>query len=344
MNDNKKIHTISFLVALALFIVLVGWMVSPFLNLLAFAFIAAIIFYPINKWLVGKIKSPSLASFLTLLLILLFIAVPLAFFGRLLVAELAGLYNRYRAGVLVLDRSAFVQGLPEQVVIFLENLNRGINNYVGAFAGRVFSSLTEVLSNVARFFLSVFMFFFITFFLLRDGKKLLDVLKEVLPIAGHQQSQITNKIISSVNGVVKGAFLIALIQGVVATVGYFIFQIPQPVIWGALTVLAALIPNVGTSIALVPAVLYLAITGQSSQAIGMAIWGVIAVGLVDNIVGPRLISGSTRLHPVLVLLSVVGGLQLFGILGFLIGPILMSVFVAMIDIYRTDFQDYLKSK
>jgi predicted PurR-regulated permease PerM len=110
------------------------------------------------------------------------------------------------------------------------------------------------------------------------------------------------------------------------------------------TVVAALVPTIGTSLSIVPAVIFLLITGQVPAAIGLAIWGLVAVGLVDNFIGPKLIGGSTKLHPVLVLLSIIGGIQFFGILGFLIGPIIMAIFVSMVEMYREEFTDYLVEK
>jgi predicted PurR-regulated permease PerM len=165
---------------------------------------------------------------------------------------------------------------------------------------------------------------------------------DISPIADKQESILFAKVVQAINGVIKGQFLVALIQGVVATVGFIIFGLPNPVLWGLVTVIAALVPTVGTSLVIIPSVVFLLITGHTGAAIGLLIWGAAAVGLVDNFMGPKLISSSVRVHPVLVLFAVFGGLQLFGILGFLIGPILMAIFVALIDMYRTDFKTYLE--
>ncbi len=134
----------------------------------------------------------------------------------------------------------------------------------------------------------------------------------------------------------------AVSQGVVATVGFLIFGVPEPLIWGLFTVIAALVPTVGTSLSIIPAVIVLALTGHVPQAIGMAIWGVLAVGLIDNFLGPKLVSSTTKLHPLLVLLSVLGGLSLFGFLGFLIGPIIMAIMIELIDICRAPALQKLK--
>ncbi len=168
-----------------------------------------------------------------------------------------------------------------------------------------------------------------------------EVLKDISPISSDHEDKLIDRIVAAVNGVVKGSFLVALAQGAIATIGFLIFGVPEPFLWGLFTVVAALVPTVGTALSLVPAIIYLLITGNTPQAIGLIIWGAAAVGLVDNFLGPKLIGTSTKLHPVLVLLSIIGGLQFFGILGFLIGPILLAIFVALTDMYRKDFKEYL---
>ncbi len=344
MSTVKRLHSVSFLVALLLMFLLIGWILHPYINILAFAIIIAILFHPVYKLLYQRIGKPAVASMLTVLIILAIIALPIWLFGHLIISELIDLYNRYQSGAFILDQGQIISSLPEQVQNFIRNFSQDINNFVGRVSNQLFSSVTAVVGNVASFVVAFFAFIFTVYYLLKDGKKIKQVLMDISPISSKQEDELINKVVAAVNGVVKGSFFVALVQAVVATIGYFIFGLPDPFVWGAFTFIAALVPNVGTALALIPAVIYLLVTGQNPQAIGMAIWGAVAVGLVDNFIGPRLVGNSARLHPVLVLLSVLGGLQFFGILGFLIGPIIMAVFVAMIEIYRDEFKDYINSK
>jgi predicted PurR-regulated permease PerM len=150
------------------------------------------------------------------------------------------------------------------------------------------------------------------------------------------------KVVVAVNGVVKGSFLTALTHGVSATIAFFIFGIPAPVIWGVFTVVAALVPVVGIWVSLGSAIIYLLVTGNTGSAIGLAIWAMVSVTLIDNLVGPRIVGGRAKLHPLLVLLSVLGGIKMFGPLGFLIGPITMAIFVTLVEIYREDFKAFVE--
>jgi predicted PurR-regulated permease PerM len=205
----------------------------------------------------------------------------------------------------------------------------------------VFTGLSQAVSSAAGFFFSVFLMFFSLYYFLRDGDKIRLFANKILPLSENKENILVKKLSLAIAGVVKGSFLVALIQGAVATVGFYIFQVPNPLLWGSFTVLAALVPNVGTSLSLIPAVLYLFMMDRTGAGIGMAIWGAFAVGLIDNVVSPKLIGAQAKLHPVLVLFSILGGLQLFGFLGFLIGPIIMSMFVVLIEVYSLDLKKYL---
>lgn len=342
MATHKNVQNISFLVLLVGVSIFVLFILTPFFNIIALAFILAILFYPVYQWILKRVSYPSWASFLTLVLILLIIFVPLWVFGQLLWNEASNAITQIRNGELVISRDQIVQSVPQQLQGPIENFSRDLNGLAEKFTSQAFSSATAVLSNVANFVIGFFILLFMVFFLLRDGHTMAQVFMDLSPIASSQEHKLLERIKSAVNGVVKGSFLIALAQGIIATAGFVVFGLPQPFLWGMFTVLAALVPNVGTSLALIPAVIYLLVTGQTPAAIGLTIWGAIAVGTVDNFLGPKLIGNSLKLHPVLVLLAVLGGIKFFGILGFLIGPIVMAVVVELLDMYRTDFKEYLR--
>lgn len=342
MPSLKKLQVVSFLVILAILFILIFFILKPFINILALGVIIAILFNPVYKFIKKRLGSPSWSSFLTVILILLIIIGPLWLFGQILFNELSDLYSQVKNGNLVISKEQIVSSVPPQLQDLIEKFSRDINNFITDFSGHAFETVSSLASNVFAFVVSFFMLFFVVFFLLRDGSKLKDVIMDISPIANSQEKILMTRIISSVNGIVKGQFLVALAQGLVATFGLFIFDVPQPFLWGAFTVIAALVPNIGTSLVMIPAVAYLFLTGHTVPAIGLAIWAAVAVGLIDNFLGPKLVGSQLELHPVLVLLAVIGGLQFFGILGFLIGPIIMSIFVQMIDMYRTDFKEYLR--
>jgi predicted PurR-regulated permease PerM len=158
-------------------------------------------------------------------------------------------------------------------------------------------------------------------------------LKVLSPLPDKYDSRVIQRLHDAINSVVRGALLIALIQGIVSGVGLSIFGVPNAVLWGSLAVIAALIPYVGTAAVITPAVVYLFLIDRTGAAIGLAIWGVVAVGLMDNFLGPRLVNRGIKLHPVVILLAVLGGLVFFGPLGYILGPLVVSLLFALLDIY-----------
>ncbi len=341
MTNHKRLQIFTFLALLLLMAVGVFGVVRPFLSYLVLAFILTVLFHPLYLKLNRHIKSDSLSALATVSIMLLVVVIPVGLLGQVLFKEIYSLVDNYKAGALVLDRQQLVSGLPVEVQGFIETLTRDLNSLASKLTVNAFQTFSQLISNLASFVFSLFLTFFATYYFLKDGHHFKKVLMDISPINDVQEGILFAKIAAAVNGVVKGQFLTALVQGCVATLGYIIFGVPNPFLWGMFTVIAALVPTVGTSLAVIPAVLVLLVTGQTGSAIGMAIWGAVAVGLVDNFVGPKLLGKTAKIHPLLVLISVLGGVLLFGFIGFLLGPILVAVFMAMIDMYRTDFQKYL---
>lgn len=341
MPTQKRLQIASFLIILLVMAGLVFTVVQPFLNILVLGFILAVLFYPISEWFAQKLNSHGLGALVTILIMLLIILVPVGLLSQVIFSEVTSLYDGFRHGQFVLDRSQLVSGLPEQVQHFVTTASEDLNNLLSRLTVNAFQTFSSIISNLASFFLSFFLTMLAAYYFMKDGRHFKEVLIDLSPIDNRQERILFVKIANAVNGVVKGQFLVAIIQGLVATMGYVIFAVPNAFLWGFFTMLAALVPTVGTSLALVPAVVYLLITGQTGQAIGLLIWGAVAVGLIDNLIGPKVLGRSTRVHPLLMLIAVLGGVSVFGFLGFLLGPILMAIFVAMVDMYRKEFQEYL---
>ena len=335
--NTPNLQNISLYILLAVFGLIAGLMFFPFLNIIALGAILAVLFFPLKLRIAKYIKSETLASLTTLVLASLIVIVPLYGIGQLAFNEIYNLYShRSEHGQIIFNAESLVRNLPAPLAGVVQDILNNIGEKIGNFAGNLFQSFTTLAANVAGFVIDFVLLAFTFYYLLRDGQKFKNFIGHILPLPLSQETLLVEKVEMAVKGVVQGSFLVALTQGLVATVGFLIFGVPGAFLWGAFTVLAALVPNFGTSLSLVPAVLYLFITGHTGAGIGMSIWGALAVGTIDNILGPQLVGARTQLHPLLVLFSVIGGMGLFGILGFLIGPILMAIFVTLMEIYRRD--------
>ena len=333
---TPRLQTIGFFVLLAIALVLTASLLWPFLEILALSGILAVLFRPCYLWIYKKIESQGFAASITVLIVLAIVLVPLWLIGYVLFIEVSNVYGNIKNGSFAVDQAVIVHNLPAGLQAFGQSFLSDLSSRISHFASLTTASITSVVSHVANFFFAAFLIFFTLFFFLRDGEKIRAIVGSIFPLSESNESLLIRRLEEAIDGVVKGSFLVALAQGAVATVGFFIFGVPQPFIWGAFTVVAALVPTIGTSVSLIPAVLYLLLTGHTGPAVGMAIWGAFAVGLIDNFISPKLIGSRIKLHPLLVLFAVVGGLKLFGPLGFLLGPIVMAVFVALVGVYQTE--------
>ncbi|MBU2036777.1 AI-2E family transporter [Patescibacteria group bacterium] len=335
--DNLKMQSNFLLILLVGAGILAALVLWPFVYVLILALIFAVVCWPLHRQalkLVGQ--RPGLAALLTTLLAVIFILTPLFLMGGQIFIEARQLYlsltaNSGREVILNLFQNATDK--IQQIFPEIENLSLNFDQYLKQGATWLVHNLGAIFSNLAGILLNFFLFLIVFYFLLKDGQKLKKIVLAVSPLSGAENEAILNKLELTINSVVRGNLAIALIQGVLASTGLTIFGVPNPVLWGMVAAVCALIPGFGTSLVVLPAVAYLFLTGQITQAIGLLIWGLVVVGLIDNFLGPRLVGRGMKLHPVLVILSVLGGAAFFGPIGFLLGPLVLSLFFALFDIY-----------
>ena len=180
------------------------------------------------------------------------------------------------------------------------------------------------------------LFLMILFFLLRDGGRLRAELRGISPLSPEQEAEIFEHLARTVRGVLKAMVIVPFAQGFVAMIGFAFIGVPSPVLWGVVVVLAALVPMVGSPLGWAPAVGYLYARGETWQWVAMLAYGIVVISGIDNVVKPLLLRESARIHPLAAFLSILGGLFAFGPLGFLIGPVILSLVISAIRIYRLD--------
>jgi predicted PurR-regulated permease PerM len=208
-----------------------------------------------------------------------------------------------------------------------------LGTYAQRGLGIIVNNLGSIASSITGFFISLFIFYFGLYYLLKDGPAFAKYVVELSPLSDTDDKAILKKLERAVNSVIRGNLTIAFLQGIMSGIGYTIFGLPNSVLWGTATGFAALVPGVGTSLVMIPAVLYLLFSGSLWAGVGLLIWGMTAVGLIDNFLGPKLIGRGAKLHTFVVLLSVLGGLAFFGPAGLFLGPIAMSLLFALLSIY-----------
>lgn len=322
-------------------IALTFFIFKPFLAPLVLAGAFAIILHPLYSRLSHWLGNwPSVASLCTVLISVVCILVPLGIVGTQIGLQTANVYLNLVDGDGRAKISASVHALEERIVSYVpaaagmtDTLSANISSYAEQGLSWVIQNLGAAFSGIASLFLSLFIFFIALYFFLRDGIRLKHTLMHLSPLKDSYDEIVSSRIILAVNSVIKGNLTIALLQGMLTGIGFTIFGVPNSVLWGAVAAIAALIPGLGTGLVFLPTIIYMLVTDNTVSAIGLTIWGVLAVGLIDNFLGPRLIGSGIQLHPLLVLLSVIGGITFFGAIGVFLGPLSLSLLFALLSIY-----------
>jgi predicted PurR-regulated permease PerM len=335
--NHRKLQTYFFVGLLLANSIFLAILFYPFIGLLVLAVTFAVIFYPLYQktlWLVNG--QESVASFITTTMLVIMVIVPLVTFGFLIFLETRSLYILIGANsgsfseLLTSASERNVHSLFPTLQFDVERYTRQVLNWMVQKLGDIFSSLTRLLLNL---FLSIIALYY----LFKEGKRLKRVIIAMSPLPNKYDQEIFNRMSSALTSVIKGSLVISLLQGLSTMVGLIIFGVPSAILWGTAAVVASLVPTIGTALVIAPVVTYLFLIDRVGAAMGMFIWGVTVVGLLDNLLAPKLIERGMHIHPLLILLAVIGGIQLFGPLGFLIGPLFLSLFFALLSIYPLIF-------
>lgn len=331
---NKKVQWY-FLGGISVLVATLGFLIfRPFIPSIAVAIFLALVFFPLYRKLLRLWpKKERLAAAVVVLAALVGVIVPLSFLTARLVAESRQVYAEL-TDVQFSQAEYFIDTVERQIQTILPDFALDIHAYVGSAANWAGTHISGFVFGTMESVFLVLLGVFLFYYFLRNGEDIKNALIELSPLPDTYDRQLVNAMKQTVNSVLRGSLFIAIIQGVLAGLGFWIFGVPNPVIWGSVAAASALLPGIGTALVLVPAVLYLFVNNQIGAAVGLAVWGVVIVGLIDNVLVPLFYGKNIRVHPVFVLLSVVGGLSVFGFLGFIFGPIILSLLVVLLDIYR----------
>lgn len=336
--EQQRIQTQFFLLFFLLVGTLTFFIFEPYIYTLFLAITFAVIFSPIHK----KIKKFSgnidgIAAFLTTVLIFCTVLVPITFVAFQIFQESRQIYvyltNNASSGTDFFHSAISVAQERVTAVFPQAELNiaefvRQVAQWLAQHLGALFSQLFEVIINFFIFLLALY-------YLLKDGEKFKKEIVRLSPLDNTYDQHIFDKLTQSINSVIGGSMIIATIQGTMTGVGFYLFGVPNAVLWGTVAAVAALIPSVGTGLVVTPAIIYLFFTGSLPMAIGLLIWGMIAVGLIDNMLGPKIIGKGAQIHSFIILLAVLGGIKFFGLVGFILGPFVITLLIALTNIYSS---------
>ena len=309
---------------------------APFWGVLALAGIIVTICYPLHKRVQHRMykQNESLASFVSLIVVLFVIIFPLTIIGSFLLRETVSVYAMFNTE----SYSSFTGALSKIELLiqtFVPEFTLDISGVVSQVASFIASHLVSIFAGTASTILYFMLSLIATFYFFRDGRKIMSYLVRLSPLKDGEDTIILNRLATSIRAVALGTVLVALVQGILTSVGLWLFGFDRAILWGVIAALGALVPGVGTSIVFIPAIIYLILTGAYFTAGGVAVWAFCAVGLIDNILGPYLMSRGNPLHPFVILLSVLGGIALMGPIGFILGPVVASLFTVLVELFSS---------
>jgi predicted PurR-regulated permease PerM len=329
------------LLALAVAALYVCWlMLLPFVNVLAWASVLAVLFYPIHQRLVALTNRPSLSALLSTMIVIAVIVVPLTLL-TLVVAKEVGEVAKNAQGFFrsLLDPSSPVIGrvmswlglrVDASHLDLQAYLLERLENISGAIAGRTLGFLGGVVGAIFQMFFTVFTMYY----LFRDGNRIFNGMLEVVPLNAVETRQIFDRTREVIHASVYGVIVIAMIQGTLGGLAFAALGLPSAVVWGVAMFFLSMIPMVGSSVIWVPTAIYLAMSGHWGKALALALWGALVIGTVDNFLRPKLVGERAGLHELLIFFSVLGGLQIWGPLGLVLGPVMIAVTLALFDIFK----------
>lgn len=338
---TEKIQTYALVGLLGGVAVLSFFIFKPFLTPLALAAIFSVVLYPIFSRIVNYLRGwRGLAAIITIVLMVFVILAPLSLMALQVIGEAQNTYRSLTSGAglantqeAILYAGSALESRAPGSTLLAQDIAADLNTYARNGLGWVLAHVGAFFSSLLIIGLHLFIFLIALYVFLKSGPAIRTELLKLSPFADEDDEFILKKLALTINSVVRGSLAVSLIQGIIAGVGYVIFGVPNPLLWGLFTAVAALVPGVGTALVMAPAIIYLLIAGETLSAIGLLAWGIAAVGLIDNFIGPVLMGRGIHFPPLVILLSVLGGLAFFGAAGIFLGPLTVSLLLALFSLY-----------
>jgi predicted PurR-regulated permease PerM len=334
----------TFMVLLVAVTIAFGWILMPFYGAVFWGIVLAIVFAPLYRRLLPRLRgSPNLAALATLGVIVLLVVLPLAFIGVALMKEGASIYKGMQSGDISFARyfQQIVGALPAWMVGLLDRfglddmgelqqkMTAGLTQGGQAIATHVF----DIGHNTLDFLIAFFITLYLAFFLLRDGSQLARRIREAIPLDAESKRNLFSKFATVIRATVKGNVVVAGVQGSLGGLAFWYLGVHGAVLWGTLMAFLSLLPAIGAALIWFPVALYLLATGAVWKGVGLIFWGTVVIGIIDNVLRPILVGKDIRMPDYLVLISTLGGMAIFGLNGFVIGPVIAALFLSVWDIF-----------
>lgn len=345
MRRNPVQHIFFF--ALLLLTTLVFWnLIEGLVMPLFWAAVLAVLFRPVRKrWLELMPGWYSLAALLTVITVVLTVVLPVTAVGIAMVNEVTNLYAMYQAGEIDPSTAlSYIERVMPQVVEFVQQfgvdvaqLNQRISEFAVTasqyLATQAVSFGQSAIQTTALFFLMLYLLFFFV----RDGNEIVEGIIRVLPLGDERERRLFAKFAEVARATIKGTLVVAVVQGALGGLMFWILGITAPVFWGVVMTVLSILPAIGSAVVWLPAAIILIATGEIVKGIVLIAFGTLVIGLVDNILRPILVGRDTQMPDYMILLATLGGLTVFGITGFIIGPVVAALFLVLWGMFQEEY-------
>lgn len=339
---SNRFYFITLMLLLTLLGVLNYQLIQPFFSPIAWAVVLSIVFYPIYALIARFVKWKTPASLLTVIIIILIILGPFAYVSMQLFGELKGL-----ASGVHIDQAGAVKGilghpsvkpLADKILVLFniseDQLDTRVTEYISGMGKDLLARFTEGMGNIAVVMLNFVLMIFSIFFLLKDGAGFLVRIRDYMPFSDDHKRRLETQVRDIIVSTIYGGVIVAIIQGIIGGIAFAFLGITAPVLWGFAISVASFIPFLGAFAVWGPVAGYLFFQGAVIKGITLTVVGVFGISLIDNILKPMIIGSRTKMHLLVIFFSVLGGIKLFGLIGLIMGPLVVAVFISLIEIFR----------
>ncbi|MGR4872015.1 AI-2E family transporter [Variovorax sp. LARHSF232] len=344
--QTPQLQRSAFLLLLATVTIAFGWVLLPFAGAVLWSLALAILFTPVYRRLVRRLGGRrNLAALITLTVALVIVILPLFMIAMSLVAQVAQVSQRIRSGEISFSSyfQQVVAAIPRWALDLLDRLGLGdvesmiakVAQGAAAASQQIAAHALSIGQNTFEFLVSFGLMLYLLYFLLRDGRELSAIVRNALPLARPHTNFLLNKFTTVIRATIKGNIVVAAVQGVIGGLALWALGVQGALLWGVVMSFLSLLPAVGAALIWLPVAIYFLATGSLWQGITLILIGVFVIGLVDNVLRPLLVGKDTQMPDYIVLMSTVGGLALFGINGFVIGPVIAAMFMAAWHVFAT---------
>jgi predicted PurR-regulated permease PerM len=330
-----SVHTLAMLALTVVALYLCLRMTQPFMSALAWALALAVLAMPLQRWLESRVRSVNFAAALSVLAAAVIVVVPVILVTTSMVDEAIGAVRNIQSQIGTGEWRKVIAAHP-RLAVLVSWIDREFDlpGSVSAAAGMASDLASRIVRGSLRQIVELLLTFYLLFYFLRDRRKALSAFTYLSPLSAAQMARLYRHVDDTLHATMYGTFVVALVQGALGGVMFWALNLPAPLLWGVVMGLLAIVPVLGAFLIWIPAALFLLLTGHPIQALVLALWGGIVIGGIDNLLYPMLVGSRLHTHTVLVFISIVGGLFVFGAAGLILGPVILTSTMVLLEAWR----------